>query len=1133
MSKSLLTLLVSTIICLSAWAQTNTPLDVLHHGHQFETPTNPTPGGTAPVLLPQGSADLSRTIDEIYGGGIPQDIFDEIRSWHQNRLDPDWWMRPSRNDDAEWRNHRTDTASADNGGDTDETKYPWDLIGMFGVGIQHVNYTDAAGLQKSYTLPQAYILDSNYRPDAFSLYEVLRQFTKRTWPTLFDAIHAAPVSQTLYDKFHTAWPTVADHLVDPNTQTMDIDWLPEGSRQESRVRYITWKLVEFLFHEEFGYENLGTDTDAFFNSVFSYTGTNLRARWKELVEQDIANRTFSRGFRTNYFLGKLTEAEKQHFVGHAVKRFHQQKIIFVIDRHTVHEQYQTLADTIDGTQYANMPLPDFDSVDWNLRELPSMPLFSFSITIDVDNDLVSRQMGEAIKGCFDGSGSVITDPEVIHPLNILLKGSGTMTAELKMYPTGLAYTLLHHFTHSGSIDLEFELTPEGSPAIPIANKLLTNFRRFGPSLFESDFNFDELVDFTDVPYNDPSLPYNLTGTLNGKFSFAASNITNLTSSEIGDLLGAPSSNTSATFTNNQLTVSGLADLGNGNTETRSLTLDFTELLSFQLPTREWLNQSFTGWDVTCPEACGPCETTSNCDPEYCERPSSDICGDIPGSFWSATNQTCECPSGYELQAYNGQVRCVYSNSLLPADESQTIFTRSIYTFLHTHYQNQIVNCEDIGLEDNGSRTCYELTSYNTLEVSFSDSNGARSASFDPNNPGWFGTANDPTPGQPVQLPGYYDFTAYMDPCQSENPPAWCDQIKQLDSNPATQQPDLSVTSVTLLENALPGQPLQVQITVQNIGEVTAPNSRLSVRFSNASGEATLTDWVGSLRTDESRTYIFSSKDVAFNAVAGTNEVDVDANSDNAFSEAVMYNNNLPMDIQVTNPYSIGMDLRALPISANDDHPVAGQTVTFLASFSNRGFVTTTASQYLAWVSQNGNVIASQIGDIPALANDGSYTASLDFTFPTAGQYTINFLADLNSDLVESNETNNLVSRSVTIQTLDKSDCYECQSRQTQNAIGTELCLASPDGTEWTGSMYRCMGLHTDGASCSPEGVSPNGWREVGPRCPDPNTLPPGMHPDRCGNPNVCPGQGSAKRSQWIDSQQTHSVPEILTTPNAQ
>lgn len=155
----------------------------------------------------------------------------------------------------------------------------------------------------------------------------------------------------------------------------------------------------------------------------------------------------------------------------------------------------------------------------------------------------------------------------------------------------------------------------------------------------------------------------------------------------------------------------------------------------------------------------------------------------------------------------------------------------------------------------------------------------------------------------------------------------------------------------------------------------------------------------------------------------------------------------------------------------------------------------------------GQPMVEQIDFFNFLFPGNTFTGGGTVATTHPGEAQIEVRVDPQGLLQEGDVTNNQGLAVITIYDSAES-CLPCTTGAPLDTVGSLLCLADPDtGMPADGSVWQCQGVRADGTSCVASGNHPNGWGYQGPRCPDPATLPAGLHPDACGIADICPGTG--------------------------
>lgn len=371
--------------------------------------------------------------------------------------------------------------------------------------------------------------------------------------------------------------------------------------------------------------------------------------------------------------------------------------------------------------------------------------------------------------------------------------------------------------------------------------------------------------------------------------------------------------------------------------------------------------------------------------------------------------------------------------------------------------------------------------------------------------GWSRHPDDPNPTAPIENPPYIDLLDAFGPCFQVNgiPVTPCEG-----GGNGSELPDLLLSSVGLANGVLvAGDPLRPRFTVANSGATTAANSQYRVTYRLPDGQTrSQSGWIGSLGPGALRGFEVSSIDniaQPFTATPGTFEIDIEVDSLQQVSEAQEYNNDQQLSATATGGQSSGVDLRVGPIAFDLSNPAVGHHVSTEFEIENLGTQTAPASVYRFRAEQGDGSLETRTVPVPSLGPGDGFSSSQTVLLEAAGALRVRVDADWSSLIAESDEDNN--TRSHQVQVHPDLPCLACTSGD-PNQIGTRICADPNIGPPNLGAVWECFGVRPDGSTCEPQGNHPNGWGWADDRCPDPGTLCEGdLHPDRCGNPGICPG----------------------------
>ncbi|MEL7058600.1 MAG: CARDB domain-containing protein [Acidobacteriota bacterium] len=368
---------------------------------------------------------------------------------------------------------------------------------------------------------------------------------------------------------------------------------------------------------------------------------------------------------------------------------------------------------------------------------------------------------------------------------------------------------------------------------------------------------------------------------------------------------------------------------------------------------------------------------------------------------------------------------------------------------------------------------------------------------------WWHDTGDPDWQDPFTPPSL-DLAAMFGPCHAVDG----QQVTPCTGQPSGSNADLAVVGTTVLGPPAPGDAIELVITTQNLGTATAPNTRYRATWQRPDGSTrTQEGWVGSLQAGATRALAIRSDEnsaTPFTAEVGTYSFSVALDSLGELVENDEGNNTTAASFSVAQPSAGGVDLRAIPLAFDLDHPIAGQTVRASIGVENVGTVAAPPSRYALTVSPPASAVIRWTGDVPALAAGQRWTDTRLIEVGDEGLLGIALLADSEEQVSESSEHNNHQARSLEVHS--PLGCGPCTSGSPRD-VGTLLCF-DPDGgaDPALGTAWQCLGVRPDGSTCVPSGDHPNGWGYAGTRCPDPSTLCSGtLHSDRCGTPGLCPG----------------------------
>jgi uncharacterized repeat protein (TIGR01451 family) len=217
-------------------------------------------------------------------------------------------------------------------------------------------------------------------------------------------------------------------------------------------------------------------------------------------------------------------------------------------------------------------------------------------------------------------------------------------------------------------------------------------------------------------------------------------------------------------------------------------------------------------------------------------------------------------------------------------------------------------------------------------------------------------------------------------------------------------PDLTVTSTTWTP-ATPNEasPISLSATVRNAGNAPAPATTVNFALGgSAAGNAP----VGPLAAGASAT-------VSFNAGTrpqGSYTVLSTVDPSNTVVEQSDTNNTFTAPTQLVVAQAPGPDLRVLGVTSNPPNPAVGSQVSFTVTVENRG--TSSAAASVTRLTIGGTTLNTNTSTIAAgatvnVAVTGTWTA-------TSGGATITATADATGAVAETNESNNVFSRSIVV-----------------------------------------------------------------------------------------------------------------------
>ncbi|NIK61829.1 CARDB domain-containing protein [Kribbella shirazensis] len=221
---------------------------------------------------------------------------------------------------------------------------------------------------------------------------------------------------------------------------------------------------------------------------------------------------------------------------------------------------------------------------------------------------------------------------------------------------------------------------------------------------------------------------------------------------------------------------------------------------------------------------------------------------------------------------------------------------------------------------------------------------------------------------------------------------------------AAPNPDLVVTNVDW-SPASPSEstPITLSATVKNNGSAPAAASSLNFLLG---GSVAGTANVGALAAGASATVTAN----AGTRAQGNYVVAAVADPANAIVEQSDSNNTLQSPTQLTVAQAPGPDLQVTGITSNPANPAPGTQVSFTVAVTNRGTTAAPASTTRLTVGSttlNGSTGSIASGATATVAISGTWTA-------VSGGATLTATADAGNTVDETNETNNVLTRSVVV-----------------------------------------------------------------------------------------------------------------------
>ncbi|HEX6682645.1 MAG TPA: CARDB domain-containing protein, partial [Candidatus Limnocylindrales bacterium] len=218
-------------------------------------------------------------------------------------------------------------------------------------------------------------------------------------------------------------------------------------------------------------------------------------------------------------------------------------------------------------------------------------------------------------------------------------------------------------------------------------------------------------------------------------------------------------------------------------------------------------------------------------------------------------------------------------------------------------------------------------------------------------------------------------------------------------------PDLVVTSASWTP-ASPNETSAITLsaTVQNIGSAAA--GATTVNFS-LGGTVAGSAAVSALNAGASTTVTFN----AGTRPMGTYAVTATVDPANTIIESNNGNNSFTAPTQLVVAQAPGPDLQVLSVTSNPANPAVGAAVTFIVAVNNRGItasgVTSVTRVVVGGTTLNTNTPSIAAGTTSNVAITGSWTA-------TSGGATITATADATNVVAETNENNNVFTRSIVV-----------------------------------------------------------------------------------------------------------------------
>jgi subtilase family serine protease len=216
-------------------------------------------------------------------------------------------------------------------------------------------------------------------------------------------------------------------------------------------------------------------------------------------------------------------------------------------------------------------------------------------------------------------------------------------------------------------------------------------------------------------------------------------------------------------------------------------------------------------------------------------------------------------------------------------------------------------------------------------------------------------------------------------------------------NFSTLTPDLIIQDISwFMENQLEDDEVTLDITIGNQGSDTATACQLSITIDNTSP---IVEDLAALLPNDSTVFTLVTP-----LKAGPHTIEVVVDSLDAIVELDETNNRQTLDFSTFSP-----DLAVKTISYSPRSAAAGEDVTITTKIENRGRDKAPPTS-LALLVNGTPVDYAEIDEI-----DIGNLATVEFSWKAVtGEQEIAVCADYDGELLESNETNNMMSRSITI-----------------------------------------------------------------------------------------------------------------------